>query len=343
MTEKKVKENKSPSLQNARKILVKAFDLITKDAKNYYLKNASEISEKSLKEVDKNLVLVSDLLRRFFSVWIDSKTSGPDAIVVSKQLEDRIDIKLLETGRLDFKQMKRIMVRLHTADDVTGVLDKIEFYIHYYKTLCHRKNLKKQEEHVEIFINHLLNRTKTGINWDTERLTNQLRRCNLYYQNTQAESSQILQKSAKSLTKMSIVIATAALIASIVIGASSIYVASLDYQRTHPDGVYYVHVDFLGYDEPANSDHFRISITYYGTGESRFLRISVGIVGANPTVVSKGNVEVMDPNIILARNYVDGLIGWVDYNIQRFASLNRTRLNILDFDSDVSVSIIDDT
>ena len=68
-----------------------------------------------------------------------------------------------------------------------------------------------------------------------------------------------------------------------------------------------------------------------------------GIVGVNPTVISKGNVELMEPNIILARNYVDDLIGWVDYNIQRFASINRAKLSILDFNSDVDVTIIDNS
>lgn len=158
-----------------------------------------------------------------------------------------------------------------------------------------------------------------------------------------SKSNEDLQRSMKRLTTITVIIAIMALVVSLVVGWYGIQIATSDYQRTHPEGEYFVRVDFLGYDAPTNNDIFRITITYHGTGEARFLRLSIGVVGANSTVVSKGNVEVMEPDVILARNYVDGLIGWVDYNIQRLASANRTRLNILDFTSDVGVRITDNT
>jgi hypothetical protein len=58
--------------------------------------------------------------------------------------------------------------------------------------------------------------------------------------------------------------------------------------------------------------------------------------------VSIGNAEVMEPDTILARNYVDGLIGWVDYDIQRRVSANTTKVTIIDFSSDVTVSVVYD-
>jgi len=153
------------------------------------------------------------------------------------------------------------------------------------------------------------------------------------------KSNERLQKRMLWIALITLCIA----IASFSVAYQSWRTAEIDYQRTHPEGEYFVSVYFLGYDSPTNNDLFRITIEYHGRGEARFLRLSIGVVGANPTVVSKGNVEVMEPDTILARNYVDGLIGWVDYNIQRVVSLNRTRLNIIDFSSDVSVRIKDNT
>jgi len=158
-----------------------------------------------------------------------------------------------------------------------------------------------------------------------------------------SKSNEDLQRSMKRLTIISVIIAIMALVVSLLVGWYGIQIATSNYQRTHPEGEYFVSVYFLGYDAPTNNDIFRITITYHGSGEARFLRLSIGVVGANPTVVSTGNVEVMEPDIILARDYVDGLIGWVDYNIQRLGFVERTRLDILDFTSDVGVRIIDNT
>ena len=158
-----------------------------------------------------------------------------------------------------------------------------------------------------------------------------------------SKSNENLQRSMKRLTIISVIIAIMALAISLFVGWYGIQIATSDYQRTHPEGEYFVNLYYLGYDVPTNRDSFRITINYQGRGESKFLRLDVGIVGANSVVTSKANVEVMEPNIILARDYVDGLTGWVDYTIQRFASLNRTRISILDFSSDVETSIIDQT
>lgn len=68
--------------------------------------------------------------------------------------------------------------------------------------------------------------------------------------------------------------------------------------------------------------------------------MSVNVVGVNPTVTSEVNVKVMEPEVILASDYVDGLIGWVDYAVMRGASF-RTKLTIRDdYKSDVDVVTI---
>jgi hypothetical protein len=158
-----------------------------------------------------------------------------------------------------------------------------------------------------------------------------------------SKANEDLQKSMKRLTQLSIVIALIAILISASLSTYSVYLSTLDFQKTHPEGTYYVTLDYLGYDSLTDTDHFRITINYQGRGVSEFLRLSIGTIGANATVVSKGNVEVMEPNVILAQNYVDGLIGWVDYDVYRPASMNRTRIDIIDYRSDVNTVVVDHT
>jgi hypothetical protein len=158
-----------------------------------------------------------------------------------------------------------------------------------------------------------------------------------------SKTNEDLQKSMKRLAQLSIALALIAIIISASLSAYSIYLSTLDFQKTHPEGTYYVTLDFLGYDSLTDNDHFRITVNYQGRGVSEFLRLSIGIISANATVVSKGNVEVMEPNVILGQNYVDGLIGWVDYDVYRPVSMNRTRINIIDYRSDVNAVLADNT
>ena len=44
--------------------------------------------------------------------------------------------------------------------------------------------------------------------------------------------------------------------------------AELDYIASHPEGTYYVGVTWIGYSQSTDSDQFRISVDYYGKGES---------------------------------------------------------------------------
>jgi len=171
------------SLQDSLNILAKALEMVSKNSKKYYLKKASEVSEKELKEVDISLVPLAYLIIKFGVSWLESRRSGPDAVEVSPSLEDRIDIKLVRTGNLDFEQFKKIVARLNRADDALKGLRRIDFYMSYYKNICAEKKLNKQVEHTDLFRYGVLNQTIESIKSDAEALTSQIGRCNLYYQN----------------------------------------------------------------------------------------------------------------------------------------------------------------
>lgn len=172
-----------PALQDCLNLLHKALEIVLRGSRKYYLKAASEVSKEALNEVDTSLVTVSILLNKFISCWIDSKRSGPDAIVTSPKLGDRIDIKLIRTGKLDFEQFGKIMTRMNRADDTLLGLNRIALYIHYFQSLCAEKKLNTQAETANLFIQGVLNRAIDGVKWDAERLGNQINRCNLYFQN----------------------------------------------------------------------------------------------------------------------------------------------------------------
>lgn len=216
------------------------------------------------------------------------------------------------------------------------------------KTELHKFFPHQNEGYLRTIANQILNTlnsTKESLhNQESEIRSLQTHISNIVNLNN-IRSNKALQTRMYALNRRSLIIVSISLIiafASVFVGYQSWRVAELSYQKSHPEGTYYVQVDFLGYDATTNYDQFRISTNYQGRGESKYVKLSLGIVGANPIVASKGNLEVMEPNIILGRNYVNGLIGWVDYYIQRAGNIT-SKLNILDYASDVEVLVINNT
>jgi len=197
------------SLQNTLKFLVEALKIVREDSEKYYMKRASDVSQKTLLEVGKSFIVLSELTKKFAMSWIESRRSGPDAIEKSSQLSERIDVKLLEKGKLDFEQFKKIIVRLNRADDALRGLSRIGFYISYYRDLCAQKKLVRNKELAELFMNAVLNQAKDTVKSDSERLKMQIGRCNLYYQ------SKINQKMFR-LSLVSLLISSFAFIFSLI-------------------------------------------------------------------------------------------------------------------------------
>jgi len=174
---------KEPSLQDSLNFLAKALKIVTNESKKYYIKDASKVKKETLNEVVKSFVQVSILLAKFRLSWGDSRRSGPDAVEVSKNLDERIDIKLIRTGKLDFEQLKKLMTRLNRADDALLGLNRINFYASYYTRLCSQKKLKRNVELIELFVEGTLNPTIDSLNSEIIRARSQMERCNVYYQN----------------------------------------------------------------------------------------------------------------------------------------------------------------
>lgn len=176
-------QTEQTSLQDCMNLLNESLKIVMADSRKYYIKDASEVTKEEVYEVSKSLVAVSTLLNRFNQCWIDSKRSGPDAILTSHKLGERIDMKLVQTGKLDFQQFRKIIARMSRADDALLGLNRISLYINSFLNLCSRKGLDKQAETTRIFIEGVLNRAIEWVKSDAERYANQIDRCNLYFQN----------------------------------------------------------------------------------------------------------------------------------------------------------------
>lgn len=148
-------------------------------------------------------------------------------------------------------------------------------------------------------------------------------------------------KSNNTLQKIMLIIAISGLIIAGISGFvayQSWRTAELDYIASHPEGTYYVKVQWIGYDTSSNSDQFRVSVEYQGKGESKYVRLSLGFVGDTPILASQWNLDVIEPYTIIGRNYVDGFLGEVLYNIPRVENTTSS-LTILDYTSDAEVVV----
>ena len=156
--------------------------IISEDGQHYYLKTPEEVDKKVLMTIDLSFAILSTDGQEFADQWFKSKSFGTDAIQPSEQLEDRLDVKLLEKGKLDFKQMKKIMIRMNRVDDALMGLNRIKFYMNHLENLCNEKGLPRIADHAKLFKESMIEQAIETIETEGKRLRNQIDRCNLYFQ-----------------------------------------------------------------------------------------------------------------------------------------------------------------
>ena len=250
------------------------------------------------------------------SAELNKLKSNDDVNEILKIHKNMIDQKIIfDTyyNEENFNNMEiNNSIKKYDIKNIVTPLDKIGGKINIFDFLTER-------------CNSIINLEKTkleDIKWKFESFFN-------YTNNVTNLNLNKLRLRLQNMAIMIAIISIAFSAISVYYSHQSINIATTEMKKTHPEGNYVVHVDKLGYDEPSRMDKYRIQITYYGKGESKYLSLKLEVVGVNPTVLSNVNCEVMEPNIILVRNYVDGLIGWVDYGIIRSVP-NDTKLNILE-------------
>ena len=168
------------SIELAMQKLDKTIQVFSANSEFYYLKKTADVTEATLRGVGDSFAEVESLMSEFAEAWYGSRKQSADC--PPGNLNDRIDVKLCQNGKLDFEQMKRIVLRLNAVDDVVVGLDRISLYVNRYEELCREKQLGDLVEHAQIFENSILNELRRSIESEATRLRNQIERCNLYYQ-----------------------------------------------------------------------------------------------------------------------------------------------------------------
>ncbi len=179
---KKQREEEQYSMQNAMNKLAEICKIIFEDNKLIFLKKSEEIDETLLKTLSLSFTTLSTLFEDAIEHWFGSKLKGPDAVQPSEKLEDRIDIKLYQTGSLDFEQLKRIMVRLNRIDDALGGIERIAFYLTHYENICKAKGLNKYAELSELFRVYSIEEFGKSLKMEASQLRGKVERSNLYFQ-----------------------------------------------------------------------------------------------------------------------------------------------------------------
>jgi hypothetical protein len=170
------------SLQKAINRLAQITSIISQDKKEIFMKKPEEVDEELLLKLSTSLLGCATLFVELLDIWSGSKTKGIDAFQKTDKLDERIDIKLYNTGKLDFEQMKRIMARLNRIDDALQMEEVTKPYLTQFKHLCEENKVFRalnlanefQTNFIDVFTKHLLN--------EKNQLENQVERCNLYYQ-----------------------------------------------------------------------------------------------------------------------------------------------------------------
>ncbi len=170
------------STELALQKLNKAIQVFSANSEFYYLKKTSDVTEAALREVGDTFAEIEALMSEFADAWYVSRRHNGDC--PPENLNDRIDVKLCMNGKLDFDQMKKIVLRLNVVDDVNVGLDRISLYVKRYEELCREKQLTDLVEHAQAFENSIIDELRRSIESEAKRLRNQIERCNLYYQPT---------------------------------------------------------------------------------------------------------------------------------------------------------------
>jgi len=89
-----------------------------------------------------------DLLGEFQDRWFDSRYKGKNAVYCKN--EDPVDIKLLNTKKVDFEQMKKVMERKKYCFLFINMLKRMDFSIIEYVASCKQVNFKVGEEKADI-------------------------------------------------------------------------------------------------------------------------------------------------------------------------------------------------
>jgi hypothetical protein len=156
-----------------------AVAILMENVDKYYGKSQSEMTKENFIETKNSFVKIQMLIPEFISFWIDATSTGRDAILSVHKVQERIDVILFRTGKLDFQKMRLLISQLSLARIHLEGLDNILLHLAKFIDLCRGKHDEIVSE-MKI-IEETLDRARTCLKDDAETFREALEMYNLYY------------------------------------------------------------------------------------------------------------------------------------------------------------------
>ncbi len=168
--------------QTALDKLAEIHKIIFEDNQDIFSKKPEEVSVDSLRDLSVLFPSLSKLFKEANEEWFGSKLKGFDGVIRSEKLEDRLDIKVCQTDKLDLKHMEKIMIRMNRLDDALDYLERISFNLKYFEDVCKQKGLTMYANVSEIFRVFSIEEFIKSLRIEAQQHRNQVERSNLYFQ-----------------------------------------------------------------------------------------------------------------------------------------------------------------
>ena len=179
-TQQNKKTEYSP--QNALNKLAIILKTIFEDNQELFLKKPEEVSVELLKKLSESFISLSTLFQEVIEEWAGSDSEGIEGIKSSEELDDRLGIKISQSDKLDFTQIRKIMDRMNRIDEALESLEKISLYLKYYEDLCKQKGLTMYANLSELFRVYGIEEFIKTLRIEVKQHKNQIERSNLYNQ-----------------------------------------------------------------------------------------------------------------------------------------------------------------
>ena len=144
-----------------------AMNLLMKNVDKYYGKNLSDITKKDFVEVTNSFVKIQMLISEFLRFWINSTSTGPNAVLSVNKVRERIDVKLFTTGKLDFRRMRLLIMQLNLARIHLEGLDNILLHLDKFIEIS-EENINKELVPEMKIVKETIGRTRTSVKNDAE-------------------------------------------------------------------------------------------------------------------------------------------------------------------------------
>lgn len=143
---------------------------------NFFLLGKEEVNDRNIRAILVKLLALGEALNSFLDLWIDSKSSGSDAII------GELDTELLQNSTLDMELFGKIINRLKHLEVCLMVVYRSEIYLEDFHEKCIQAGAGRDIVEPILKIRIVFKTVTEDLEEEKQSLTNLVERCNLFYQ-----------------------------------------------------------------------------------------------------------------------------------------------------------------